>query len=558
MSVIYPSLLYGAQDPHSTNLYPNAIPNVGEAVAANQPLYGSLTFHGMVAEPVLSKPASLFNAVNWTFYNRILISPGSIELGNLLTAQTRVEKVWNGFLSPVNLTAFSHTNDDGIAITEPVTLPYVMRPLELLNYNLNISTEGPASISANYVWTIDGVDYAIVVSGRRAIVFPFPPNFRDDFTEVLEWKSDVLRAYDGSEQRRALRTKARRSFEYHYTLFNTDAQLLQNLMYGWQNRVFAMPVWSDGQKMTTDHAIGDTVINIDPTNMSFIEGDTAIIYKDSLTYEVVELQTVGSDLILDRGLENNWPVGSIVYPLIQAHIMPSQAVQRLTDTAAEGVINFITSPDVTDPYTPDAAAPVTYNGIEVVTTQTNWGDTRDNTFDFALGVFDNPVGAIGYVPTESYSRGTISYSWLLDSRQAITDFRSFLARRMGQVKPCWVPSWTDDFTVIADIGSSDTSISVLDNGYLKMFSTNLTRRYIMIRTTNGLTYYRQITGASFAVDGVNISLILNTPLGVAYPKTSIKTIHFLNLCRLATDKIEISWKTDRVTTVNTTFSVVPA
>lgn len=556
MSVVYPSLLFDAQGPHSSNLYTYPIPAMGDTTFVTQQIHGASTFHGQVSEIPFAKYGDLWNGVNWTLYNHILIFPPLIVLGNLLTNQTRTIQVWNSFGVPKTISDFTTLNDDGITVTEPVTIPYVLKPLELITYVVEISTDGPATINATYTWTVDGADYIANIVGKRAFIFPFPPNYRDEITESLEWKSDIIRSRSGHEQRRAIRTKPRRQFEYSYTLGKEDNQRLQNILWGWQNRVFALPVWTDKLITTSPINIGDIVINLDTTNFSYKAGDSLILYKDADDFEVAEILSIGSTITLVRAVTKNWPTNSKVFPIIEAHMPVSSPVKRLTGSVTEGVATFITDPSVVDPYIPTGGSFVSYDGLEIITIQPNWINDLDNTFEFPFDTLDYESGSVQWQSSEDYSFNTRRYSWLLKNRQAIKEFRQFLGRRRGMVKTFWVPTWTEDFTVVQTVGAGDSSIVVQDNGYADLIKANPAHNRIMIRLTNGITYYRKINDAIIGPGNKQITLTLDNSLGVSYTVDKFIAIHMIDRCRLATDKVSLQWKTNSTVVIETTFTTV--
>lgn len=492
------------------------------------------------------------------FYYRVHITPSPLDVGNVSTQQVRNVEVWNAYLTPQFFSAFSATAADGISVSAPQTPPYTFPALKSLTYSFTISNLGPADINASYTWTIAGKQSTLKITGRRAIVFPFAPNFDDDFTESLEWKTDILRAYDGSEQRRALRTKARRSFEYKYLLKSTDQQIFQNILWGWQNRAYLLPVWSDIVRVTAAVNIGDLTINANPTNLSFFPATSAVLFKDASNYEVVDIDTLSTTIKLSRATTKAWPVGTAVFPVVAGYVEESVSISRMTDNVMSGSVRFKTSPTSTDPYTPTATATTTYNSLEVITVQPNWADNIDYTFDFQRDDIDFDTGAFYVIGTELYSRNTRKFAWLLNGRSAILSFRQFLARCRGQAKTFYVPSWTNDFTVIADIGSGTTTLTVTDNQFRQVVGVNTAHDRIMIRMTDGSVFYRQITGVGVAGDGVNTLLSIDSALGTAYTKDKVKAVHMLHLCRLGTDKVDIVWKTNSIAQVSTTLMTVPA
>ena len=492
---------------------------------------------------------------NSDFYNRILIEPTDLDLGNVLSTQTRLIKVWNSFFVNKTLSDFRRQGDSGTQVNEPVTPPHDMHPLEELSYIVSITANGSAVIEAELIWTIGGVEYVATVIGRRVVVFPFGPNWAGGITESLQWRTDILRAYDGSEQRRSLRTKARRSMEYRLQLKGRDAQIFENLLWGWQNRLYAVPVWSDKPRLTADQSDGDTVLHVPTGTYGFSAGGLAIIFVDRDNYEVVEIDSLtGSTITLARPLENAWPVHTLVYPAILGQLPTAVPTQRYTGGVLGATVAFTGSPLETDPYTPDAAAPTTYQGLDVLTRQPNWVRPLDNTFDYQFDVMDQTTGVITWDQTEQFPRIMRRYSWLLTSREQILDFRELLGRLRGQAKTLWIPSWHLDFTVVSPIGSADGFIAVNDNLFEQMVGLDPARNRICLRTEDGQVFYRALTGVSEV--GGETRLTIDTPLGVSVAVANVRALHLLMRSRLATDKVDIQWRSDEVATVETTFTTV--
>lgn len=139
-------------------------------------------------------------------------------------------------------------------------------------------------------------------------------------------------------------------------------------------------------------------------------------------------------------------------------------------------------------------------------------------------------------------------------REQILDFRELLGRLRGQAKTLWIPSWHLDFTPISSIGSADGFIAVSRNMFAELVGVDTSRDRLCIRTEAGQTYYRRITGVSNTGDETRLSI--DQALGVSIPLDQIRAIHFLMRNRLSTDKVDISWRTNEVATVETTFTSV--
>jgi hypothetical protein len=510
-----------------------------------------------ISEAAVAVVGYLANSMsgNSVFYNRILITPTLIQLGNLLSAQTREITIWNGFGITKTLTNFQVVGGDGLLVTPPSAPPFDIPSYQEVVYTLAITTNGPPVIDATLTWTISGEDYTAQVLGRRVVVFPFGPNWANGYTESLEWRTDVLRSFNGEEQRRALRVRPRRAFEWRMQAKGGLAQLFDNLLWGWQNRIYATPVWSDKPRLNADQTLGDLVLTVDTPTYSFAVGGLAMLFEDARNYEVVEISGItGTTLQLARPIERNWPADTIVYPTVIGNLANAVPVQRYTGGVLQAAISFQSSPVDTDPYTPSAAAPASYLGLDVLTRQPNWIRPLDNTSNYAFDILDQITGAIQVDPTEDFPRIMRRYSWLLTDRASILAFRELLHRLRGQAKTLWIPSWHLDFTVIAPIPDSATTIDVVDNGFALMVGIDVARSHVCLRTEDGHTYYREITDVQQQTGFVR--LVVSPALDVAVPLANIRALHVLMRNRLATDKVDINWRSNEVAVIETTFTSV--
>lgn len=556
-AVIWPSLAFTDTGDHiDPAIYELDLPVNTEAILGNPSLYPSYkSGSGAVVESPLALPGKIYPGVNDTFYNRILIEPAALDMGNLLSNQTRTVTVWNGYLVDKPLEALQRLNDAGITLIEPVTIPYTLRPLEQLTYVLSISTDGPTLIDATYTWTIGGVDYSATVIGRRAVIWPYPPSWDTPVTETLSWLTNVLRSYNGEEQRRGLRTKPRRSFSYAFKTFRNESARLENLLWGWQNRLYALPVWTDKSKLQINQSQGDMVISVNTDTFSFSAGALAVIYRGVSDMEVVEIDSVDTTSIsLARGLEGDWPAGTTVMPVLLGHLPTRVPLLRMSSQAIIGTLTFTMDPVTNDSYIPVQATPTVYAGVEVITRQPNWANNLENSFDYLFDQLDQQTGAISWDSTEEFPRILRQYTWLLNGRAKIRDFRAMIGRRLGMRNAVYVPTWHDDFKVTREIGSADTGLSVLENEFRSMVGVDPARNRLMILLKNGQIFYREILGVS--TDGTFTILNLDAPLGQDIAVDQFKTVHLLMRSRLATDDVNITWRTDHIAQVDTTFTSI--
>lgn len=492
------------------------------------------------------------------WYERLHLSVLSINLGNVISNQEWELTLWNAYFAFRELISVESTGTGGITLVDLPTLP---APFPALGYEVItvlVDAEGPPVVDATFVFTFAGGEtLTLTLEGRRVIVFPFPPNWASPVREALEWKTDVLRAHDGTEQRRSLRVTPRRSLDYNVLLKGPDSDLLETTLWGWSTRDFVLPIWTDMARSTTVTVVGAETVMVDVTDRSFVVGGYAVLFLNSTTYEACQIGAlVEGGFTTVTPLQNEWPAGTKVYPAASAHISTTTATQRHTNRVLTGRMMFLMSPGE-NPHAPAVAAEVNYDGIEVVTTPLNWRQAISNDFTRQQMIADAGVGPISYFEQDAYTRITRPFEWVLRNKADIVAFRAFLARRQGQAKTCWIPSWHGDFTVVGTTGPSSASLVVTRTAFESLVGVDINRDRIRVRMTDGTTFYRKIEAVT-VVDSNTMLLGLDDDFGIELNTSNVFAVDFLLRCRLASDRVEIPWITDGVANPTLVFTTVNA
>lgn len=493
------------------------------------------------------------------WYNRIQISPSRIDLGNLITDKATVVEVWNGFLTSKNFDSLTYSNAEGIGITTPVVFPATVGPLVAFQYTVTATTDGPSTIDATYTWTVDGIPYTLQLVGNRVIVFPFIANWSTPPVESLGWLTSVERAYSGDEQRTRWRDAGRKELEYEVTLLDrNESARLENIMFGWQSRSWAVPIVTDRAKLTAAANTGDITLYVSTTNLGFYAGMAAILRADSETYEAVEIASVTStSLTLVRALAGSWPTSTPIYPAGVAQMSAQQALTRPSDRYARG--SFAWRFEVGDEFanTPAAAAPLSYLGNEVFLTEPNWMEAPTFTYQDAYEVFGaNSSGLLEFDQSSDWPTILRRARYDFLSRSAIVDFRKFLARRAGRWSPCWLPSWNEDFQILDSANSNASVLRIQDNNYRSFVEGHPARRNIAIFFNDTVNpVMAQIASTEANGDGT-VNLVLSASIGTTITVANIRRACHMNLFRLASDIVTLTWETPNVATAVLTWQLV--
>lgn len=482
------------------------------------------------------------------WYFRIHLIPTQIDLGNLVSAQNRSISLWNAFLTAQPYTQLATTGFDGIVLTQPpgITPPTVINELQIITYGLLVDLSGPPTIEASVTFTIGGEEYRVPITGRRVILMPFAPNWSSGVEETLSFRSTVTRSWDGTEQRRSLRAAPRRRMGYTALLTGTETQVLDNLLYGWQGRLFAVPLWAEPASLLADAAAGDTVLTFNSSGRTFTAGNLLALWRDSALSEVREIASiVGNTVTLRSPLTNTWAAGSRVYPAMVSSLADEVQTRRLTDNVLETSLVFDGEPSTNAYPVSKGTAAGTYRSEELYLDYVNWVDGIEMSWSSDRIAVDRGTGQFRTVQRSGFSTPTKTHNWTFRNHAGVFQFRQWLQRREGRAQPFYCPTGFVDFTMVADGGLNDNAIDVAGNGYDLFSNAASSRRDIAIQLKNGTTICRRITAANPNVNGT-IRLQLDAVLGVSFALSDVKRVSLLGFYRLAADDVTLRWLAEGV------------
>lgn len=356
-------------------------------------------------------------------------------------------------------------------------------------------------------------------------------NWQTPIIERLEFKTDVLLAYDGSEQRIALRQSPRRYFEFGFLVPTLiERQKLEAAISANGSQAWDLPIWTDSTPCTSAISHGDVVIYADTIGRDFVAGGKALLLATNGNSLIINISTLTTtQLNLSSAVVGSWPIETSVIPLRSAYLEQSQQISRFTGSAIYGVVRFLCD----DISTWSTATETIYRGYPVLTIASNWSQDITTDYQRKMQIVDFGVGGIYRDDESSLPVFIQSHHFVLDSRQKITDFRKFLYSRRGRLNALWIPTFMPDLTFVA---LSSVYLDVVNIDYTTLYNQSINRRDIRIEMTNGDIHYRRIV-ASAVISNTVERLTLNNTL----PSSDIEKISFMMFGRLDTDAIELAW-----------------
>jgi len=491
----------------------------------------------MVKVPTTVDPRHLNADKVWEFtdifYNRIAVLPSFIDAGSVSSAQQFQVEVWNGFFANRQHTALNKVNADGIVVSGGLPVGATFLQLHSSVYDITVLADGPPTIDAFLSWVFSADEGTVNIIGSRLSVFAFEPDTK--LQESLRWLTDVHKAYSG-EQRVRLRNDARQVFEFVTQADGEVQTRLNSIMYGWQDKVFALPYWPDVVKHVAPISALDTEIFIDTANLDFRDGGLALIWTDDIWNEAVEIDTVQADrLVLLREVVNNYDDGALIIPLLRCRAQGGlrRQIGRMDDTRSTITFRGMDNTNIDG----QSVTWTTYKSYEV------WDDLNaqfgsiNSSVVLPLKFLDNQTGYFRAYPTRSITEETNLQGFVVRGAAERLNLKKYLYRRLGRLKPFWLESYREDYELVQTIGASAVTMVVKysNQKFLDIAALGYALKFVF---TDGSVEYRDYVGLQAEDLAARTEEIeFDASIGVDVLPEDIERISIMRLVRFDTDNI---------------------
>lgn len=375
-----------------------------------------------------------------------------------------------------------------------------------------------------------------------AYVWSFLPNWAEPFRVIREYKTTVWASRSGKEQRRALRTTPRLTFEFD-GLFNGDRRReFRGLMAKAQNKPMVMPDWS--RRIELAGATAETATSFTVTSVPgwLVDGRALFLYNGADRPTVVYVSTVvGTTVTITSPLAEAWAAGSEVLPGCVGFMGPNTALKAYTDDVSAGSFVFAVEP-TSEPEVVPPAASVTFNGREVCLIPPNWRDALGLTLSWAPEIVDFDHGAIEYGFPIHFQSGTRKALFSSGSRDDTQDLVDFVDRMKGQRGEFYLPSDESDLAPISSLTSGTASMTVAGTDTALNYDASTVYAAICVLLTDGTRLYNTVT--SIGTSAGNSVFVLGSNWASTVTVAEIARVSWMPAYRLASDAISIDFLTD--------------
>jgi len=492
-------------------------------------------------------PGGLGLAVGQEWFEKCHVIPGSLALGNVLSSQVRTIELFNSFRRPIEIitwTAFVNNVGAGVDVTNLPILPFIIPGFGSFIAFVQISTTGPPSISGTLDFTLSAPTAAIIavpVTGNRITIFQYKP--QSPIRERLLFKTDIIRLFDGKEQRIRLREAPRQALDFNIrTDDDRTRDSINSVLFDWQARVFGVPIWFELKPLGAPIVIGATLIVVDTADADYRDGSLVMVYDSDFNFEVLEIDSfTAGDITTKTPFFNAFDaVATEVMPVRTAFTAPQLNNTRFSIGPTDFKIPFETLDNVD---LADIGPFTTFQGIG----QTVAKPVLDD-FNFMSGAtisegirrkvikLDAETGP----PTQfsPWAKGKPLFQFAFEAKDQATvyDWRRLAHFLHGNQLSFYIPTGRRDLKPLVDLGDGGAVIVIENIGFTDFIGSVTPRSDLLIVRTDGTQSLHTISGSN-VIDADEERVTIAPGVTPALPVSEVDRMSILTLSRIINDKV---------------------
>lgn len=469
-------------------------------------------------------------------YGRVYIRPSSFSYPLILSDIEETFEIWVADLDNGRiLSVVNEINTDGTSVD--YIAPWAFPPNGTQIYTLQINTDGPPNINAEYQFDFGTEVLSLTVQGKTLIIYANEP--QGTYAERYTWKTAISESRTGKETLHALRQRPRRTLTYNYKfLTEEDREKIINLISAVQYTNYGTPEWRYYTPLLSDIAISDTEIYFDLSAMPLDVGYSLILINDEGQTEGIEIASIEADHIVSKfTLLNNFSASNTyVMPLLISRLSTDikYAISILNKSELPLNYEITDSPLITPTNLSDQ-----YNGYDVLMDKSivpNQGTTLD-ILSFGERL-DYDVGNFNIYKKLDHSKLAFTFKVWAKTKAEIEYWKGWIYKLKGQQGCFYLPLRSKSYRIAENIGLSDTDIQIEPANLTNLFNKAVAPFHVLFEMSNGDRYFREVSSVTNFGTYETVSIVGN--FGVAYNKEDVQMSRLV-LVRSMSDSFEFKY-----------------
>lgn len=474
-----------------------------------------------------------------------------LDLGKIIQEIEYDVNIWNmHYDTEETYASIDVSGNSGVSVTDNNSTTDIIS-LESGNFTIEIDEEGKFLINNTIEWQFgDSDDPILTLTGYRGEIFPYMPE--SNINETLQFGTDIIESYNGTEQRIATRFSPDKSYSYKYYFTTSEYDTLEHLFLQQQTKLY-IPLWVWSTRSSVDlPQVGDTKnILCDTIGRGMVAGDNILIWDSASNNEVVTIDAISdTDIDFVETLTGTYTKPYVI-PIKQTII--SAPKKTMFPLHKKGFYEFtyrIVEPKQIDTYSPTNRL----NYIPLIY-DCNFFDsnTQSNAILNGNQIIDFNTGKLSVKPFWTVPKEVKSFGWYKNTYATIYKLYELLHYLRGRQKIMYMPSFQADFILSEDLVINyrgRNTFSAVDNNNRDIFNSG--RRNAFVIFYNSTRYVSEITAIKLIEEGVE--RISFDPEFVSVGGVTIPAgtpVSWLIPYRLESDTITLNWNFSHEVSIQT-------
>lgn len=402
-------------------------------------------------------------------------------------------------------------------------------------------------------------------------------------TERLEFLTDIITSYDGSEQRIKIRQRPRKFYSFDYDAMKEgEAQWLKGVSRIRQSDTYYVPMWHQEIRLKSDcNNINDKYLPVEDMYMNHMDGvnwieifsrddvDQDGFYLNSGEYSKnsvwqVKEYSFGFIYLYEKIGKKLLKANTFIYPLRKCSLQPINQLNYVFSRGSNVTLNFedilfdanLNLPAVYYEYDYDIDQfnrfnlPTTYKDKEVFLYSPQWESDSDYYFKVEKNTnkLDTETGIFLYDLKNASSYDIHTLPLILRDLKMIDNLKKFFINQSGRFKSFYAPTWVTDFELCSDIVAGRDYFLTTYSANYKYWTTNTRKKSIVVFTKDWKSYIFEVANYSYVRENETKygKVILKSPSDKNIYLKNIWMVSFFNLVRFDTDDLTLNYETTEI------------
>lgn len=540
---------YATRDP--AWVYPDQLPPMGNVAHDTAILQGTVGELNPIASIILpTQSGGLVPGMLNDYYNRVWVLPAFIRVRNPVLGFPQPYYLWNAYFGPNTLTTRTDTGTTGLI--NDATVGTEFKRLEIKGFGVQVTADAPQRVSAIYDFTFTVGHGVLEFVATRATIMADRPSAPAVIN--YQWVTDILKAWDGSEQRVTIRPDPRMSVDYDIQLSDEAAvRRIKAKLFSDLVTPVIVPLWHEETPVAPVDP-GATSLTGDFSLLDLLPGDTFYIEDKVLeASELLQVDTISDTEITLTTATSLEYLKPIIVPTVEIQTQDNAGVGRLQRNW--GHFQLSGDSPVMNPLRGKGASITLYKDRPLLDLGPSAGSEVQDTFTQDYERID--YGNIFQVEfSKEFPNIGKPREFYIGSKEELQYWKLFLDTVKGMRNTFYAPTYTPDLVVANQPlpGSQSLDVYNEDFDFGSTWHLSQSNQNLMFVNALGERLPYEVSNVVDNGDGTS-TISVATPFPSSEDGSTIVRIELMPLCRLGSDKVTFTHDVDDATVKLTIMTI---